>query len=60
MAFFKKFITYARSRCGPRLSESAAEKLKNKYVMMRNGTKELENESDKRLAIPIRCGSWRQ
>ncbi|XP_040577004.1 DNA replication licensing factor mcm5 [Lepeophtheirus salmonis] len=53
MLFLKKFITYARTRCGPRLSEASAEKLKNKYVMMRNGTKELENDSDKRLAIPI-------
>ena len=36
-----------------RLSFEAAEKLKNKYVMMRSGTKELEEETDKRIAIPI-------
>merc|ERR1719300_934479 len=34
--FMKKYIAYCRSRCGPRLEEGAAEKLKNKYVLMRN------------------------
>merc|ERR1712018_400605 len=52
LAFLKKYINYARARCGPRLSKEAAEKLKNKYVMMRSGTKE-EEETDKRIAIPI-------
>merc|ERR550517_32299 len=42
--FMKKFIAYCRSRCGPRLEKSAAEKLKNKYVLMRNSNKELEEE----------------
>jgi len=51
--FMKKYIAYCRSRCGPRLEEGAAEKLKNKYVLMRNSNKELEEEGDKRLAIPI-------
>ena len=40
----KKFINYARVRCGPRLSQEAAEKLKNKYVLMRSGTKEVEED----------------
>merc|ERR1719384_2547389 len=53
LAFLKKYIAYCRSRCGPRLEEGAAEKLKNKYVLMRNSNKELEEEGDKRLAIPI-------
>merc|ERR1719295_182726 len=53
LAFLKKYINYARARCGPRLSKEAAEKLKNKYVMMRSGTKEVEEETDKRIAIPI-------
>merc|ERR1712141_180179 len=53
LAFLKKYINYARARCGPRLSKEAAEKLKNKYVMMRGGTKEIEDETEKRLAIPI-------
>jgi len=51
--FMKKYIAYCRSRCGPRLEENAAEKLKNKYVLMRNSNRELEEDGDKRLAIPI-------
>merc|ERR1719278_528245 len=51
--FMKKYIDYCRSRCGPRLEENAAEKLKNKYVLMRNSNRELEEDGDKRLAIPI-------
>ena len=53
LTFLKKFINFARSRCGPRLSEEAAEKLKNKYVMMRSSTREQEEQTEKRTAIPI-------
>merc|ERR1719411_1572478 len=53
LQLLKKFINYARARWGPRLSSEAAEKLKNKYVLMRSGTKEVEEETDKRIAIPI-------
>ncbi|KAB7506340.1 DNA replication licensing factor Mcm5 [Armadillidium nasatum] len=48
LKFLKKYV-----RCGPRLSESAGEKLKNRYVLMRGGAKEAETQADKRLAIPI-------
>lgn len=41
------------SRCGPRLSEAAADKLKNRYVLMRSGVRDHEMESEKRLNIPI-------
>ena len=41
------------SRCGPRLSEAAAEKLKNRYVLMRSGVREHEMDTEKRLNIPI-------
>ena len=41
------------SHCGPRVSEAAADKLKNRYVLMRGGAREHENQSEKRLAIPI-------
>jgi DNA replication licensing factor MCM5 len=51
--FLKKYIAFCRTRCGPRLSANAGDKLKNKYVLMRNGTREYEHETDKRLAIPI-------
>lgn len=49
----KKFINYCRTHCGPRLSEAAGEKLKNRYVLMRSGAHSHEVESDKRMAIPI-------
>lgn len=41
------------SKCGPRLSAAAAEKLKNRYVLMRTGAREHEREMDKRPSIPI-------
>ena len=41
------------SKCGPRLSPTAAEKLKKQYVIMRNGSREHENEIHKKSAIPI-------
>ncbi len=41
------------SKCGPRLSEGAAEKLKNRYVLMRNGAGEHERETGKKTSIPI-------
>uniref|UniRef100_H2SYP6 DNA replication licensing factor MCM5 n=1 Tax=Takifugu rubripes TaxID=31033 RepID=H2SYP6_TAKRU len=50
---FKKYIAYARAKCGPRLSAAAAEKLKNRYVLMRTGAREHEREMDKRPSIPI-------
>jgi len=53
LSFLKKYINYARSRCGPRLSQESGEKLKNKYVLMRSGTKAIEDDTEKRLAIPI-------
>ncbi|XP_054154018.1 DNA replication licensing factor mcm5-A-like [Oppia nitens] len=49
----KKYIAFVRSQCGPRLSESAADKLKKHYVLMRNGNREHEQEIQKKSAIPI-------
>merc|ERR1719288_575083 len=60
LSFLKKYINFARSRCGPRLSAEAAEKLKNKYVMMRSSTRDqdeqemlnrIERQLKKRFAI---------
>ncbi|XP_071961885.1 DNA replication licensing factor mcm5-A-like [Antedon mediterranea] len=51
--FLKKFIQYARSSCGPRISDKAAEKLMNRYVLMRSGTREHERDTDKKTSIPI-------
>ncbi|XP_008555386.1 DNA replication licensing factor Mcm5 [Microplitis demolitor] len=53
LAVLKKYIQYCRSRCGPRLSKEAGEKLKNRYVLMRAGTHEHEKDTEKRLSIPI-------
>ncbi|KAF7666374.1 hypothetical protein LDENG_00109500 [Lucifuga dentata] len=53
LATFKKYIAYARAKCGPRLSAAGAEKLKNRYVVMRSGAREHERETDKRPSIPI-------
>ena len=41
------------SKCGPRLSQSAAEKLQNRYVLMRNGAGAHERETGRRTSIPI-------
>lgn len=49
----KKYISYSRSKCGPRLSAEAAEKLKNRYVLMRNSAGEYERETGKKVSIPI-------
>ncbi|KFP80572.1 DNA replication licensing factor MCM5, partial [Apaloderma vittatum] len=49
----KKFISFCRTKCGPRLSAAAAEKLKNRYILMRSGTRQHEQESDRRSSIPI-------
>lgn len=40
-------------KCGPRLSAAAAEKLKNRYILMRSGTRQHEQERDRRSSIPI-------
>uniref|UniRef100_A0A8C0CZ32 DNA replication licensing factor MCM5 n=1 Tax=Balaenoptera musculus TaxID=9771 RepID=A0A8C0CZ32_BALMU len=49
----KKFIAYCRAKCGPRLSAGAAEKLKNRYIIMRSGARQHERDSDRRSSIPI-------
>ncbi|KAM4902237.1 DNA replication licensing factor MCM5 [Sylvia borin] len=49
----KKLISFCRMKCGPRLSAGAAEKLKNRYILMRSGTRQHEQESDRRSSIPI-------
>ncbi|XP_022374772.1 DNA replication licensing factor MCM5 isoform X2 [Enhydra lutris kenyoni] len=53
LAKLKKFIAYCRAKCGPRLSAEAAEKLKNRYIMMRSGARQHERDLDRRSNIPI-------
>lgn len=50
---FKKFVHFCRTTCGPRLSVEAGEKLKSRYVLMRNSSHLQEKAADKRLTIPI-------
>jgi len=49
----RRYISYVRGKCGPRLSEEAAEKLKSQYVLMRSGTVQHERDTGKRMSIPI-------
>jgi len=49
----KKYISYIRSKCGPRISAEAAGKLKNRYVLMRNGAMDHERDTGKKTSIPI-------
>jgi DNA replication licensing factor MCM5 len=44
--FLKKFITYARVNCAPRLSDKASQKLINNYVKMRNPVKEFDERTN--------------
>lgn len=53
LEMLKKYISYCRSKCGPRISASAAEKLSGRYVMMRNSAGEYERETGKKIGIPI-------
>ena len=46
-------VGVACSNCGPRLSEAAADKLKNQYVLMRGGARQHEKDVAKKNAIPI-------
>jgi len=48
-----KYISYCRSKCGPRLSQAACDKLQNRYVLMRSGAHSHERESEKKTSIPI-------
>lgn len=49
----RRYISYVRSKCGPRLGEQASEKLKSQYVLMRSGTVQHERDTGKRMSIPI-------
>ncbi|XP_067942354.1 DNA replication licensing factor mcm5-A-like [Watersipora subatra] len=49
----RRYITYCRHNCGPRLSDGASDKLKNQYVLMRGGIGAQERDSGKMSAIPI-------
>ncbi|KAI2695016.1 hypothetical protein CBS147332_9450 [Penicillium roqueforti] len=49
----KRYISYCRSRCAPRLSPEAAEKLSSHFVSIRKQVHRAEIESNTRSSIPI-------
>ncbi|KAJ6070824.1 hypothetical protein N7467_012143 [Penicillium canescens] len=49
----KRYISYCRSRCAPRLSPEAAEKLSSHFVSIRKQVHRAEMESNNRSSIPI-------
>ncbi|KAG7298070.1 minichromosome maintenance protein 5 [Plutella xylostella] len=53
LATLRRYVAYCRARCGPRLSDTAGERLRARYVLMRTGASQHERQADKRLSIPI-------
>ncbi|KAJ3489694.1 hypothetical protein NLG97_g5943 [Lecanicillium saksenae] len=49
----KKYLSYCRSRCAPRLSPEAAEKLSSHFVSIRRQVHAAEIEANTRSSIPI-------
>ncbi|CAL5871453.1 uncharacterized protein PFLUO_LOCUS5704 [Penicillium psychrofluorescens] len=49
----KRYISYCRSRCAPRLSPEAAEKLSSHFVSIRKQVHRAELEANVRSSIPI-------
>ncbi|RPB26989.1 MCM-domain-containing protein [Terfezia boudieri ATCC MYA-4762] len=53
MEKMKRYISYCRSRCAPRLSDAAAEKLSSHFVSIRRQVHQAEIDSNERSSIPI-------
>ena len=53
LATMKNYIRYCKSKCAPRLSAEAAEKLSNHYVSIRSDVQKVEANSSERSSIPI-------
>ncbi|KAL2176331.1 MCM2/3/5 family-domain-containing protein [Thermothelomyces heterothallicus CBS 202.75] len=49
----RRYISYCRSRCAPRLSDAAAEKLSSHFVAIRKQVHAAELEANARSSIPI-------
>lgn len=49
----RKYVSYCRTKCAPRLSPEAARKLSNHYVSMRSDIHKYEGESGERSSIPV-------
>ncbi|GJP32125.1 hypothetical protein CLOM_g16657, partial [Closterium sp. NIES-68] len=57
--WLKRYIEFARSRCSPRLSESAATLLQNSYVQIRQNMRRRARRRGRRQRCQSRCASWR-
>lgn len=53
LAVMKRYIAFCKSRCAPRLSAEAAEKLSNHYVSIRSQVQRMEQNMTERSSIPI-------
>ncbi|KAH3679324.1 hypothetical protein WICMUC_001064 [Wickerhamomyces mucosus] len=49
----KRYISYCRTKCAPRLAPEAAEKLSSYFVEIRKQVQEAEAQADERSSIPI-------
>jgi len=49
----KRYISYAKSRCAPRMSAEAAEKLSSHFVSIRRQVARAEADANQRSSIPI-------
>ncbi|CDR43656.1 CYFA0S12e02916g1_1 [Cyberlindnera fabianii] len=49
----RRYISYCRAKCAPRLSPDAAEKLSSHFVEIRKQVHDKEVEADERSSIPI-------
>lgn len=47
------YIAYCRTKCAPRLSAAAAEKLSSHFVEIRSQVHRFETESNARSSVPI-------
>ncbi|RKP39571.1 MCM2/3/5 family-domain-containing protein [Dimargaris cristalligena] len=49
----KRYVTYCKSKCAPRLSTEAAEKLSSHFVQLRSQIHSMERDNNERSSIPI-------
>jgi len=49
----KRYVTYCKTRCAPRLSSEAAEKLSSHFVALRKQVQQIERDNNERSSIPI-------
>lgn len=49
----KRYVSYAKTRCAPRLSQEASEKLSSHYVSLRKQVAQVERDNNERSSIPI-------